>query len=88
VPHHAIVGLAKPDLSDLQSLIANSGIDNAGIKNALTVKIESARDQLAMNHSPVALNTLSNQINSLEGKHGLDQAQVDLILAVIRSITA
>jgi hypothetical protein len=87
-PRHTIIGLAKPDLSDLQSLIANSGINNAGIKNALTVKVETAQDQLAVNQSLDALNALSNQINSLGGKHGLDQAQADLILAVIRSITA
>jgi hypothetical protein len=85
--HRTVAGLAIPDLSDLQSLIANSGIDNAGIKNSLTVKVETAQDQLAVNQDPSGLNALANQLNALGGKHNLDQAQVDLMLMMISAIT-
>src|SRR6266567_2077723 len=78
-PHQVLVGLTKPDLSDLQGLITNSGLDNAGIKNALTVKVETAKGQLAKNQSPNALNALSNQLSALAGKHGLDQDRADLM---------
>ena len=86
-PHQATVGLSKSNLTDLQDLLANSGLDNAGIKNALTVKFETAQDQLAKNQSPDALNALSNQLNALAGNHGLDQAQVDLMQMMISAIT-
>jgi len=87
-PHRSVAGLAKPDLSDLQSLIANSGIDNAGIKNALTVKVETAQDQLLMNQTPNALSALVNQLNALAGKHDLDQDQVDIMFMIISAISA
>ena len=85
-PHREVVGLSRPDLLDLQNLITNSGLDNAGIKNAVTMKVETAQDQLAKNQFPDALNALSNQLNALAGKHGLDQAQVDLMQMMISAI--
>jgi hypothetical protein len=87
IPHQAVVGLTKPDLSDIQVLITNSGLDNPGIKNALTEKVETAQDQLAKSQSPDALNALSNQLNALAGKHGLDQGQADLMQLMISAIT-
>jgi len=85
--HRAVAGLAKPDLSDLENLILNSSVDNAGIKNALTAKVETARDQLGRNQDPNSLTPLANQLNALAGKHGLDQAQVDLMVMLISAIT-
>ncbi len=76
-PQLATVGLAVPDASDLESTINNSRIDNAGIKNAMDAKVRSG-----------ALNALSNQLNALDGKHGLDQATVDLLQAMITAITS
>ena len=85
--HQSIVGLSKPDLSDLKNLIANSGVDNTGIKNALAVKVETAQDQLARNQPPNALNALAKQLAALEEKHGLIHAQVDQMLMIISAIT-
>ncbi len=76
-PQLATAGLAVPDASDLENIINNSRIDNAGIKNAMDAKVRSG-----------ALNALSNQINALNGKHGLDQATVDLLQAMITAITS
>ena len=75
-PHHAVVGLSRPDLSDLQGLIRDSGLDNAGIKSALTVKVETAQDQLAKNQSLDALNALSNQLNALAGRPGPEPSPI------------
>jgi len=86
-PHREVVGLSRPDLLDLQNLITNSGLDNAGIKNALTMKVETAQDQLDKNQTPDSLSALSDQLNALAGKHGLDQAQVDLMQVMISAIT-
>jgi hypothetical protein len=85
--HRTVAGLAKPDLSDLQSLIANSGIDSTGIKNALTVKVETAHDRIVVNQDTNSLNALANQLSALAGKHNLDQGQVDLMLMMISAIT-
>jgi hypothetical protein len=87
-PHLEVVGVANPDLSDLKNLVTNSAIDNPGIENALIVKIEEAQDQLAANQSLAGLNALTNQLNVLAGKHGLDQTRVDLMRMIISAITA
>ncbi len=82
-PHATTARLAKPDLSDLLSLIANSHIDNHGIKNALSVKAEHAQDEQAAGHDP-NLDSLANQIIALSGKHGLDQDLANMLLAIIK----
>ena len=85
--HVAIVGLGRPDLSDIRSIITNSNIDNSGIKNALLAKVSVAESQLGASQIPSALNSLSNQLNALASKHGLDQSTVDQLEALIRTIT-
>jgi hypothetical protein len=85
-PHLAVAGLAKPDVSDLQNIINNSGIDNAGIKNSMDAKVQAAQDRLSRGQPPNSLNALSNQLNALAGKHGLDQATVDLLQSMIAVI--
>jgi hypothetical protein len=84
--HTTIVGLNKPSLSDIQNIIMNSSIDSAGTKNALVAKVSAAEAQTSAGQKPNALNALSNQLNALDGKHGLDQATIDLIDAIIASI--
>ena len=84
--HKSAVGLDKPDLSDIRNSIIASNIDNMGIKNALLAKVSRAEAQIAAGQQPNALNALSNQLNALSGKHGLDQATVDLIEKMITSI--
>ena len=84
--HNTTVGLGRPDLSDIRNIIISSNIDNSGIKNALLAKTSTAEAQIEAGQQPNALNALSNQLNALDGKHGLDQATVDLIENMITSI--
>ena len=84
--HNATVGLDRPDLSDIRNIIIGSNIDNSGIKNALLAKTSTAEAQIRAGQQPNALSALSNQLNALSGKHGLDQATVDLIEKMITSI--
>ncbi len=82
-PHGATARLAKPDFSDLLNLIANSHIDNHGVKNALSVKPEHAQDEQAAGHNPNSLDPLANQISALSG---LDQDLANMLLAIIKII--
>ncbi len=86
--HSATLGIGKPLLSDLASLIVNSGIDNAGIKNALLAKVNAAEGQRSRGLPMNSLNALVNQLNALDGKHGLDNATVTNIEAMVRELLA
>ncbi|MBO0888236.1 hypothetical protein J2P12_03965 [Candidatus Bathyarchaeota archaeon] len=87
-PHSAVRGIASPSLSDLSDLIKNSAIDNAGIKNALLAKVAAAQGQESRSGAMNSLNALVNQLNALEGKHGLDSATVANMEAMIQAILA
>ena len=82
-PHSRDSSIARPELIDLIDLIENSNIDNDGIKNALTAKVRAAQHQLDKGHNMNSLNALVNQLNALEGKHGLDSATVQALLDII-----
>lgn len=74
-PQDTTVGLNKPDFPDIQNIITNSNIDNPGTKNALIAKLSTGQAQVIMGLRPNALNALSNQLDALDGKHGLDRAK-------------
>lgn len=84
--HVASVGIGKPGLSDLYNLITDSGVDNSGILNALLAKVRSAEGEQARGQPMNSLNALVNQLNALEGKHGLDSGTVARIEALIQQI--
>ncbi len=84
-PHTATARLAKPDLTDLLSLIAHSHIDNHGIMKALSVKTEHAQDEQAAGQYPRALE-LAHQVKALSGKHRLEQGLENMLLAIIKII--
>ncbi len=82
-PHSKDASIARPELIDLIDLIENSNIDNDGIKNALTAKVRAAQHQLDSGYNMNSLNALVNQLNALEGKHGLDSETVQALLHII-----
>ena len=79
-------GIGKPLLSDLSNLIINSSIDNAGIKNAMLAKVSAATGEQANGQPMHSLDALVNQLNALDGKHGLDNTTVQNIEVMITSI--
>ena len=81
--HSETAGIARPELADLLDIIENSNIDNDGIKNALSAKVRAAQHHLDMGHSLNTLKALMNQLDAIEGKHGLDSETVRSILAII-----
>jgi hypothetical protein len=85
-PHSAVRGIGSPSFSDLSDLINNSGIDNSGIKNALLAKVAVAEAEQSRGGSLNSLNALLNQLNALEGKHGLDGSTVANMEAMIQVI--
>jgi hypothetical protein len=87
-PHSAVRGIASPSLSDLADSINNSGIDNAGIKNALLGKVAAAEAEQSRGGPLNILNVLLNQLNALEGKHGLSSSTVANIEAMVQAILA
>lgn len=84
--HNFSRGIGKPLLSDLANLITNSGIDNAGIKNAMIAKVSAAMSEQANGQPMHSLDALVNQLNALDGKHGLDNMTVQNIEAAIQTI--
>lgn len=82
-PHSEDASIARPELIDLIDIIENSNIDNDGIKNALTAKVRAAQRQLDSGHNMNSLRALVNQLNALEGKHGLDFETLQKLLDII-----
>jgi len=82
-PHSREAGIAKPELGDLKESIEDSNIDNEGITNAMTAKVRAAQHQLDAGHDLNSINALTNQLNALEGKHGLAPQTVLALLAII-----
>lgn len=88
VAHNVSRGIGKPLLSDLANMITKSGIDNAGIKNAMLATVSAAMTEQATGKPMQSLDALLNQLNALDGKHGLDKATVTGMESMIRQILA
>lgn len=83
-PSFALVATLATTLSDIANSLQRHWIDNAGIANCLSQKIQAAQNAAAPERNNI-LNAFKNEVNAQAGKH-LANAGVHVLLQDVDSL--